>query len=172
MIRRLGISALVAFLTVSKISAQDFDPLDEILEYFEDKAITVHIVIRLLDNRKVLVWDAEYTEATVAGRALKVRLVGEDVVIEAYVLPFGSIESDLKIVAYGQLWFSEGPDEGIQYESFMKSLPVEPGERVILLPLGGYAVDSETETYYTIQLEIQLFPYSDSEDSRDGESTL
>lgn len=129
------------------------------MEYLEGKAFTVHIVIRLLDSDEELVWDVEHTEVTVSGRALNVRLVGDDIVIDAFLAPFGSIESDLMIVAYGQLWFTDGPERGVRYESFMKSLPVELGERVILLPLGGVAVDSETNTYYTIQLEIQLLPY-------------
>lgn len=148
------------------ICAQDV-AVEDILEYLEDKAFTVHLVIRLLDANEVIVWDVEHTDVTVAGRALNVRLVGEDIVIDAFLTPFGSLESNLMIVAYGQLWFTGGPEEGVKYESFMKSLPVDPGERVIFFPL-GVAVDADTNIY-TIQLEIQLLPYQD--DSTGAEQT-
>ncbi len=151
--------AVLLLAPAAAVVAQEDDPLDDILDYLADKALSVHIVIRLLDGNEVIVWDVEYTDVTVIGRALNVRLVGEDIVIDAFLTPFGSIETNLILVAYGQLWFTDSPEEGVRYESFLKSLPVEPGERIIFFPL-GVAVDSDTNIY-TIQLEIQLLPYKD-----------
>ena len=141
--------------------AQEEDPLDDILEYLRGKTFSVHIVIRLLDGNEVIVWDVEHSDVTVAGRALNVRLVGEDIVIDAFITPFGSVDTNLMLVAYGQLWVTDGPDEGLRYESFMKSLPVESGERIIFFPL-GVAVDNNTNIY-TIELEIQLIPLIDGQ---------
>lgn len=157
MIRRLALSPLLFFLLLPTLSAQDEELLEDILDFLQDQALSVHIVIRLLDGDEVNVWDVEFERVTVTGRAVNVRLVGEDIVIDAFLTPFGDIENNLLLVAYGQLWFTSGPDRGLKYESFMKSLPVAPGERIILFPL-GVAVDDETNIY-TIQLEIQLLPY-------------
>jgi hypothetical protein len=159
MVRR-ALACLAVCLFGYSASADDSDLIDDILDYFQDKAFTVHLVVRLLDDEEVIVWDVEHTDVTVAGRALNVRLVGDDIIIDAFLTPFGSVDSNLMIVAYGQLWFKDRLDEGVKYESFMKSLPVEPGERVIFFPL-GVAVDSNTNIY-TIQLEIQLLPYRNS----------
>ena len=158
MIRRFVQCLLLSLLVNLAGSAQEIDPLDEIIDYLRDKSFTVRIAIRLLDGDELIVWDVEHTEVTVAGRALNVRLVGEDIVIDAFITPFGSVETNFMLVAYGQLWVTSGPEEGVRYESFMKSLPVESGERVIFFPL-GVAVDSDTNIY-TIELEIQLLPHS------------
>ena len=158
MIRRFVPRLLLTLLVTLTGSAQEIDPLDEIMDYLRDKSFTVRIAIRLLDGDELIVWNVEHTEVTVAGRALNVRLVGDDIVIDAFIAPFGSVETNFMLVAYGQLWVTNGPEEGVRYESFMKSLPVESGERVIFFPL-GVAVDSETNIF-TIELEIQLLPHS------------
>ena len=152
---------LILLVSGSYTFAQEADPLDDILDYLRGKTFSVHMTIRLLDGNESIVWDVEHTDVTVAGRALNVRLVGEDIIIDAFITPFGSVDTNLMLVAYGQLWFTDGPDEGLRYESFMKSLPVEAGERIIFFPL-GVAVDADTNIY-TIELEIQLVPLLDGQ---------
>ena len=135
------------------------DDLDEILRYLSDKVLSVHITARLLDKDQVIVWDAESSHITNVGKAVNIRLVGSGVVIDSYITPFGNLDETLVLVANGEMWFADGNQEGIRYESFIKSVPVRAGEKVIFFPL-GVAVDSQTNIY-TIQLEIQILPYAE-----------
>ena len=139
------------------------DEVEEILKYLKDKALSVHIVARLLDRDEVSVWDAESRSLTIAGRAVKLRLVGDGILINTSITPFGGIEGSLLLVAQGEVVLSGAAQEGIRYESFLKSLPVKAGEKIIFFPL-GIAVDSSTNIY-TIQLEIELVPYAETENA-------
>lgn len=133
--------------------------IEDILRYLKDKIVSVHIITRLIDQDEESVWDAESTQLTVAGRAVKLRLEGEGIVINTSITPFGGIEDTLLLVAQGEVLLSGSEDEGVKYESFLKSLPVEAGEKIIFFPL-GVVVDAETNIY-TVQLEIQVFPYQE-----------
>ena len=157
--KRIRIGFLLWILVSPAVFSQD--TLSQILEYLTNTALSVHISVRLLGENKEIEWDAESTFVTVSGRAVKVFLVGEDILINAYITPFGDIREKLLLVAYGELVLVGESEETIKYETFLKSLPVDPGESVIFFPL-GIAVDSETNIY-TIELEIQLLPYRESE---------
>jgi hypothetical protein len=153
-------SLVVLLLALGLLSAANADDLDEILDYLSDKALSVQIRLRLLDKDEEITWDAESTHITVVGRAVNVRLVASDVIIDSYITPFGDLDENLVLVANGEIWYTNpGDKEGIQYRSFIKSLPVKSGEKVIFFPL-GVAVDSESNIY-TIQLEIDIKPYKE-----------
>ena len=147
------------FLSLFALPAKT-DELDEILEYLNKNALSINIVARLLDHNDVEIWNAESSRITVAGRAVNIILVGREVVIDASITAFGSIDKTLILVANGELWISGNPTEGMKYKSFVKSLPVLVGESIILFPFGsdGVAVDDERKIH-SVQLEIQLLPY-------------
>ena len=153
-------TVLVALLAFSQIAAATADDLDQILDFLSDKALSVQIRLHLLDKDEEITWNAESTHITVVGRAVNVRLVARDVIIDSYITPFGDFDSNLVLVANGEIWYTNpGPKEGIRYESFIKSLPVRTGEKIIFFPL-GVAVDSDANIY-TIQLEIDIQPYKE-----------
>ena len=147
---------LLIILLTSELYADD---LDEILKYLSDKVLSVHITARLLDEDQIIVWDAESSHITNMGKAINIRLVGSGVIIDSYITPFGNLDETLVLVANGEMWFSDQRQEGLRYESFIKSMPVKAGEKVIFFPL-GVAVDSQTNIY-TVQLEIEILPYSE-----------
>ncbi len=165
MIRRSLLTGLI--VTIASIASPADDTLDQLKEYLTERELSVHIKVKLLDSNEVMVWTAESTRVTVTGRAINVKLDnGNDVFIDAFINPFGDIDENLVLVVYGEAWIAsnttDGKKEGIKYKSFMQSLPVEPGESIVFFPL-GYAVDADTN-FYTIQLEIQLYPREDAEE--------
>jgi len=136
------------------------DDVDELLRFISDKVLSVRIKLSLLDKNREITWDAESTHITVVGRSVNLRLVASEMIIDAYITPFGSIDENLVLVANGEIWLSgEEEGNGIRYESFIKSLPIEADEKAIFFPL-GIAVDSETNIY-TLQMEISLQPYKE-----------
>lgn len=136
------------------------DDVDQLFDFLSGKVLSVSIELKLLDGNREISWDAESSHITVVGRSVNVRLVAEELIIDAYITPFGSVDSNLVLVANGEIWFSEKEsDNGIRYESFIKSLPVKKDEKVIFFPL-GVAVDSDTNIY-TLQMEISIQPYEE-----------
>ena len=154
--KRRAVILLLILLAAAGLRA---DELDEILKYLSDKVLSVHITARLIDKDQIIVWDAESSHITNVGKAVNIRLVGSGVIIDSYITPFGNLDETLVLVANGEMWFSNSRQEGLRYESFIKSVPVKAGEKVIFFPL-GVAVDSQTNIY-TIQLEIEILPYSE-----------
>ena len=150
-----SIFRLALLLTLLSFSAAYADDVEELLEFISDKDLAVHIELSLLDKDHQISWDAESTHIPVVGRSVNLRLVASELIIDAYITPFGELDENLVLVANGEIWFSdyEG-DDGIRYETFIKSLPIKAGEKVIFFPL-GVAVDSETNIY-TIQVEISV----------------
>lgn len=165
------LSLLLAFVTLVSLNAfcEDDISIEDIIKFLEDKALSVHMSARLIDQDEETVWDATSKSITIAGRAIKVWFVGKSFFINAYITPFGNIEEELLLVAYGELWMSGRDGVGIKYESFLKSLPIDPGERAIFFPL-GVAVDAQ-ENIYTIELEIQVLPLSEDDSSDINENT-
>ena len=151
--------AVILLLILLAAAGLHADELDEILKYLSDKVLSVHITARLIDKDQIIVWDAESSHITNVGKAVNIRLVGSGVIIDSYITPFGNLDETLVLVANGEMWFSNNRQEGLRYESFIKSVPVRAGEKVIFFPL-GVAVDSQTNIY-TIQLEIEILPYSE-----------
>ncbi|MBN1686310.1 MAG: hypothetical protein JW852_06620 [Spirochaetales bacterium] len=136
------------------------DDIEELLDFISDRVLSVHIELKLLDSNQEITWDAESRHVTVVGRSVNVRLVAEELIIDAYITPFGDAAENLVLVANGEIWLSDRQSgDGIRYESFIKSLPVKPEETVIFFPL-GVAVDSEANIY-TIQMEINVKPYKE-----------
>jgi hypothetical protein len=156
-LKRVALALLLALVSLSVVVADD---VEDMLEFISDKALSVQIRLRLLDKDKEITWDAESAHITVVGRAVNIRLVASDVIIDSYITPFGDLGENLVLVANGEIWYTNpGVEKGIRYESFIKSLPVKTGEKVIFFPL-GVAVDSDTNIY-TIQLEIDIRPYKE-----------
>ncbi len=146
--------AVIIFLPVFHISGYE-DTSN--LKFLEDKTFTVNISIRLISEEQVNIWNTESSKITISGRAVNVKLYGEDILINADITPYLKEDNTILLVAQGEFWISSREEEGVNYYTTMQSLPVESGEKIIFFPL-GLALDSESNIY-TIELEIQVMPY-------------
>jgi hypothetical protein len=117
----------------------------------------VHILARVVEPDKEDVWLTESRKVTISGRAVQVKLSGENLVIFADIIPYMNADRTILLVAKGQVWAQEEMEEGVKYYSTMKSLPVESGESVLFFPLGR-AMDQQ-QNIYSIELEITVVPY-------------
>lgn len=137
----------------------DSDSLpDNILQYLEENAINVHIEARVTSPGQSQVWRTESRNVTISGRAVEVKLTGENVIIFADIIPYVNQDRTILLVAKGEVWTQADPAAGVKYYSTMKSLPVRPGESVIFFPLGR-AMDQE-QNVYNIELEISVILYT------------
>ena len=129
------------------------EEIPEYLRFFNKDTITVNIAARIVEQGGGSIWTAENSKATLSGRAVKVRLSGDNLLIYADITPYIRQDGSIVLFAKGEVWVSE-QKEGVRYFSTMKSIPVSPGEPVIFFPL-GVAMD-EVQNVYSIELEIQV----------------
>jgi hypothetical protein len=128
------------------------------LEYLKDDALAVNVVARVMDSGHETVWNMESTKMTISGRAVQVRLEGDNVLVLAHLIPYLNADNTILLVALGQVWAPAEDRKGYKYYSTMKSLPITPGEKVFFFPF-GMAVDQKANVY-TLELEIQVVRYS------------
>lgn len=130
------------------------------LDLVKGQALTVNVVARVMQSGHVTVWNMESRKITISGRAVQVRLEGDNVLVVAHLIPYLSTDHTILLVALGQVWAPAQNQKGYKYYSTMKSLPITPGEKVFFFPF-GMAVDQKSNVY-TVELEIQVAPYSTS----------
>ena len=149
---KLGFSAILTVLFLTGLSAQETG--DE-LDYLASRELVVSLSTRIMETQEKTVWKMDNTKITPSGQAVSVKMSGENVVIFAQITPYLQNDNSILLNAQGEVFISS-EEEGTQYYSTLKSLPVVPGEKVLFFPL-GMAVDSEKNLYY-IELEIQVLP--------------
>lgn len=154
---------LLIFLGLSSLQGEE---LEGTLKYLKDKALAVNIATRVLEKDQVMVWHTESSKITISGRAVSIRLSGDNVLVLADITPYMNADGSLLLVAQGEVYISSSDDGGVKYYSTMKSVPIESGEKVIFFPL-GVAFDSD-KNVYTIELEIEVLPYSEMVKRKDG----
>ncbi|MFP3958619.1 MAG: hypothetical protein ACLFM6_00620 [Spirochaetaceae bacterium] len=167
----------VLLLVAPQAGAQDLvdgengDTLDEALRELADRALDVHITARITEaGGEESVWDMEVTRVTISGRAVTVRLDGSNVTVVATFTPYTQSDDSILLVAQGQTWVSRGDDEReVSYQTALESMPIELGEPVVFLPLGGNALTmdvedpdwtSEETSSFNIELEVTVAPYT------------
>ncbi len=133
------------------------------LDLLKGKALAVNIVARVMESGHVTVWNMESRKITISGRGVQIRLEGDNVLVLAHLIPYLNQDNSILLVALGQVWAPAADRKGYKYYSTMKSLPISPGEKVFFFPF-GMAVDQKSNVY-TVELEIQVRPYSTSQKS-------
>ncbi|MBI9104039.1 MAG: hypothetical protein JEY99_16610 [Spirochaetales bacterium] len=151
-----SIPCLMAQSEGSELLPQDSLPETRLpLDYLAEKELVVSLSTRIMETQEKTLWKIENTKITLSGEAVSVKMAGENLVIFAQITPYMQDDGTILLVAEGEVFISS-EEEGTQYYTTLKSLPVHAGEKVLFFPL-GMAVDSEQNLYY-IELEIQVLP--------------
>jgi len=166
MIRKRNIVVpLLLALAVAQTQAQaqdtEIDP-KEALTQLLSKALTITISARVLPpetQEDAPVWNAESTKLTIPGRAIKVRLDGDNVRIYLICTPYIQDNGEVLLLAQGQVWLSEPTDNEATYYSTFYSIPVSFGEKVLFFPLGLGGAETQQKDFFNIELEIKIVPY-------------
>lgn len=156
---------LPLLILVSLVSLHGED-IESALKSLKDKALAVNIATRVLEKDQVTVWHTESSKVTISGKAVSLKLSGDNVLILADITPYMNVDGTLLLVAQGEVYITSSPDGGVKYYSTMKSVPVKAGEKVIFFPL-GVAFDAD-ENVYTIEVEIEVLPYSEMIRRKEG----
>ena len=149
----------LVLLILSHAATVEADGNSNPLEYLKDDALAVNVVARVMDSGHETVWNMESRKITISGRAVQIRLEGDNILVLAHLIPYLNRDNTIVLVALGQVWAPAEDRKGYKYYSTMKSLPVTPGEKVFFFPF-GMAVDQKANVY-TLELEIQVVPYTE-----------
>lgn len=129
---------------------------DQNLQSLIDSALQLNITARVLPSDEQPVWNSASREITFPGRSVAVRLLGENIRIDAVFTPYQQEDGELLLVAQGQIWFSEAAET--KYLTTFQSIPVSLGEKVLFFPLGFSEQFAEKSTF-TLQIEVEIYPY-------------
>ena len=119
-----------------------------------ERAVRMHVVSRVVEQNKQVVWDSENTSITIPGRPVGLKLVGTDVVVQVQFTPFLRPNGQYTLVALGQIWINV-PGEGLSFQTTMQTIPLEFGETIYFFPLGEMV--QEEDAHIEIQLILEPF---------------
>ena len=153
--------ALLTLLLVSLQAEAQESELDRIfqdkdLQTLIDRALELNITAKVLPPDEAPEWNSESRQVTIPGRSVAVRLVGDNIRVDAVFTPVEQEDGTLLLVAQGQIWL-KGASE-TKYLTTFQSIPVDLGEKVLFFPLGFSGALASRSTF-TLQIEVEIFPY-------------
>jgi len=150
------LTAVLFLMGGLELSGQDLN-LKEAFQRLLEKALQLNIEAKILPPNAAPVWNMKSRELTIPGRSVAVKLVGDNIRIEAVFTPYQQEDGQLLLVAQGQVWLSESSLKETRYMSTFNSIPIVLGEKILFFPLGIGNI-SKQQTF-TLQLEVEVLPY-------------
>jgi len=165
---RLLFAALLAAAALAPLPAQTKAPsappddpakkaelgtLESIPEKLRSEALelTIMAVVKRAEGEEP--WKTSDVKYTLSGMPVTVKMVGSSVIVYVTITPYPSSERDLKLIAQGQVWYSDKGE--MRYHTTVDTLTVAFGERVFFYPLGMNA-DGDAP----LRIEIVLKNYA------------
>jgi len=141
-------------------------PPDPSLQQLLSKALILSISARVLppdQQDDTPIWNAESNRLTLPGRAIKLRLDGDNVHIYLVCTPYMQDDGEVLLLAQGQVWFTQPTDNENTYFSTYYAIPVSFGESVLFLPLGLSDEEAQQKNFFNIEVEIKIQQYGQKE---------
>jgi len=139
---------------------------DPSLQQLLSKFLILSISARILppdQQDDTPIWNAESSRLTLPGRAIKLRLDGDNVHIYLICTPYMQDDGMVLLLAQGQVWFMQPSDNENTYFSTYYAIPVSFGESVLFLPLGLSDAEAQQRNFFNIEVEIKIQPYGQKE---------
>jgi hypothetical protein len=141
----------------SQVSLPSDSTMQNLLPRFRGRAVVMDIDARILENR-VVIWNETHQKATIPGRPVEIKLVGENLVV---VVRFTFIQNNSGgqklLVAQGQIWVAG--QGGISYQASVQTIPLEFDETIYYFPLGSLKPENSGSS---IEVMLTLHPYQDN----------
>ncbi|MDR2808846.1 MAG: hypothetical protein LBB43_07575 [Spirochaetaceae bacterium] len=150
------IEGMLFFISGLALFAQELPdpPLESMLFALRDRAVILSMITRVIDDQTEI-WNSSSSKVTIPGRAVGLKIVGDNVVVTVQFTPYLRQEGPNILVVQGQIWV-DIPDLGIQYQTTIQTIPLEFGERVYFLPLGNKIDHGKAR----IEIQLELLPYT------------
>jgi hypothetical protein len=126
----------------------------EELPGFRERAIVLQITTTVEQSGKKP-WTTSSSRATIPGRPVNIKLVGENIIIEIQFTPFLK-QGKYTLVTQTQVWITI-PEKGVSYKTVSHSMAIDFKEPIVILPLGS---DSASDNP-TIELQLTMYRYGE-----------
>jgi hypothetical protein len=158
---RLSSILLTSVFCIAGLSLYAQDTGENEIETFleEHTIVSCKIVTKIVSNTEEILWSVESKRVTISGKSIDVVLEGDDITIEATFTPYLQEDGSIFLIAIGEVFIGKLGQQGVEYASSFRSLPVEKGERFLFFPL-GLALDENTNMY-SIEMELTMLPYTE-----------
>ena len=143
---------ILVFISGASLSAQTLGEIPGLRE----RAVLMRIVSRIVEQNQQVSWDSEYTQETISGRPVGLKLAGSNLVVAVQFTPFLRSSGRHTLVAQCQVWVNN-PGEGISYYTTMQTIHLELEEQVFFFPLGPRRAENEPH----IEIQLVLEPFSE-----------
>ena len=129
-------------------------------EFFREltHVLCMNIAARISETGEDAVWKVESSKNTIPGRSVRVKLVGDNIVVLADFTPYIDADSSIVLVAQAQVWISPQGGKPLEHFTALESIPVRMGEKVLFFPLGVMSLETTSDNTYNIELEIHVVP--------------
>ncbi|MBN2533982.1 MAG: hypothetical protein JXB88_13915 [Spirochaetales bacterium] len=157
----LYITIFLITLLVPVVFAEELELDDETIKHLNN-VLQVDFNVKLIQPGEISIWNTKKVKYTIPGYTVILKMEGTNIKFKGHFTPYLKKEN-LLLIAQGQVWLSDPAKKSLTYFTFVKSISLSFGEKVIFLPL-GIAETYEKGKTYNIEIEIQISPYSPKEE--------
>lgn len=152
---------LLFFAVGAAVPAQE-PSLEDLFPGLRQRAVVLNIVARVIEQDQQESWNVSDSRVTIPGRPVGMKLVGANIVVMIQFTPYIWQNGSNVLIVQGQIWL-DIPNEGLQYQTTLKTIPLEFGEEIYFFPLGqGNSLD---KTHIEIQVALNPYPLPSEEDA-------
>lgn len=151
---KYGVLAAAGLLLLSVGLYAQTQRQEELPPAVRERAIVLHIITKVEQSNKK-VWTATNSKATIPGRPVNIKLVGENIVIEIQFTPFLR-QGKYTLVAQSQIWI-DIPEKGVSYKTVSHSMAIDFKEPIVILPLGSDRASDNPN----IELHLTMYRYGE-----------
>ena len=153
--RRISfLSVLFLFATTVCIEAQPHHANTGMMPGFKRQALVLDINAKVLENEQII-WNESDQKITLPGTPVGFRIVGSNIIVVMQFTPFIR-RGESVLVAQGQIWITD-PEKGVNYYTFIQSIPIEFNEPVYFLPLG-----TSSQLNSSLEIKLTVKPYRET----------
>ncbi|MDR0389812.1 MAG: hypothetical protein LBH73_07065 [Spirochaetaceae bacterium] len=156
-ITSLSAFLVTAFLTGGQASAQD-RRLEDMLPALTRRTIVFTISPGIEEQNHEVVWNETISRVTLPGRPVSIKIMGQNIVVEVLFTPYVGRRGEKLLTAQSQVWI-EIPDEGVRYQTTMRTMSFEFNEKILFFPLGSERNDQNAR----IVIQLELNPYAEQD---------
>jgi len=118
------------------------------------QALVIDIDTRVLEKEEVILEESNQ-KITIPGTPVGIRFVGSNIIVVMQFTPFVRRGESL-LVAQGQIWITD-PGKGVNYYTFIQSIPIEFNEPIYFLPLG-----ESSQLNSSLEIKLTVKPYRET----------
>jgi hypothetical protein len=162
---QFSIAFFLLFMLSPLVFSEELELNDETIKQLKN-VLKIEFAVNLIqpgENDVKKVWDSKKIKYTIPGYTVVLKVEGTNLKFIGNFTPYIKRDGSLLLIAQGQVVLNEPSKKILTYFTCFKSMSLSFGEKIVFLPLGITEGDDKKKAH-NIEIEIQIFPYSDTEE--------